>query len=205
MFKRFLNKIGSTDLYTESPVNGLNYFSSLGTFDFRSNYLLNLKFQEFEDSAAGDHILLIGSNPRFEASTFNVRLRRLVSKKSAAANAGSTPFKVGVDIATIGSNGSLNMTYKTTQLGNGTKSLFEIACGKSDSISNFFNDNSGFLLSRAKNPVVVLGATTLERTDANSLKPLVQYVLDLSTRVYAALRFEAPQKSERNLERKSFT
>jgi hypothetical protein len=194
MFKRFLHKLGASDLYIQDPLNALNSFSSLGASDFRSNYLLNLKFHEFEEDGGADYIFLLHTNPRFEASTFNVRLRRLVSKRSAQAsghpNSALTQMPPG--IATIGSAGSMNMTYKTTQLGNGTKSLLEIACGKSDEIAN---RTSGFL--RSNNPVFVLGATALERVDNTSLRPLAQRILDL----HARTKICAPSLPARTAER----
>jgi hypothetical protein len=54
--------------------------------DFRTNYLLNKKLNEFgpagQESAFCDFILLIGSTPRYEAALLNVRLRQLVIKKN---------------------------------------------------------------------------------------------------------------------------
>jgi len=41
--------------------------------DLRSNYLLNTKIQGVENA---DQILLIGTNPRFEAPLFNARIRK---------------------------------------------------------------------------------------------------------------------------------
>ena len=41
--------------------------------DLRSNYLLNTKISGVEEA---DLILVVGSNPRFEAPLFNARMRK---------------------------------------------------------------------------------------------------------------------------------
>ena len=48
------------------------YFVISGT-DIRSNYLLNTTINGCEDA---DLVLLIGTNPRYEASLLNARLRK---------------------------------------------------------------------------------------------------------------------------------
>ena len=66
--KDLLNKLGSELLATEQD------FHTAGTgVDLRSSYLLNNKIKSLEDA---DVVLLIGTNPRFEAPLINTRLRK---------------------------------------------------------------------------------------------------------------------------------
>lgn len=66
--KDLLNRLGSENLCTEHsfPMDGS------GT-DLRSSYLLNNRIQPAEEA---DLILLIGTNPRFEAPLLNSRIRK---------------------------------------------------------------------------------------------------------------------------------
>jgi len=66
--KDLLNRLDSENLCTEEifPLDGS------GT-DLRSNYLLNSKIAGIEEA---DLVLLVGTNPRFEAPLLNTRLRK---------------------------------------------------------------------------------------------------------------------------------
>lgn len=66
--KDLLNKIGSETLATEQsfPKDGAG-------IDLRSSYLLNNKIAGIEEA---DVVVLIGTNPRFEAPLVNTRLRK---------------------------------------------------------------------------------------------------------------------------------
>lgn len=50
-----------------------NFFICLLRTDLRSNYLLNSRISGIEES---DHLLLVGTNPRYEAPLFNTRIRK---------------------------------------------------------------------------------------------------------------------------------
>ena len=67
--KDLFNRLGSETLCTEEafPMN-----DSTGT-DLRSNYLLNTTIAGIEEA---DWVLLIGTNPRYEAPIFNTRMRK---------------------------------------------------------------------------------------------------------------------------------
>lgn len=66
--KDLLNRLGSENLATEQP------FPKDGAgIDLRSNYLLNNKIAGIEEA---DVVVLIGTNPRFEAPLINTRLRK---------------------------------------------------------------------------------------------------------------------------------
>lgn len=85
-FKDLLNSLGSEELYTEEPFP----VTGSGT-DFRSSYLLNssiagklnvlkiiFKFNInlIKGLEQADLVLLIGTNPRFEAPLLNTRIRK---------------------------------------------------------------------------------------------------------------------------------
>ena len=66
--KDLLNRLGSEATCTEEifPMDGT-------ATDFRSNYLMNTTIAGVEEA---DLLLLIGSNPRFEAPILNSRIRK---------------------------------------------------------------------------------------------------------------------------------
>lgn len=51
----------------------LSFFCHCYSTDLRSNYLLNTKIAGVEEA---DVLLLVGTNPRFEAPLFNARIRK---------------------------------------------------------------------------------------------------------------------------------
>jgi len=67
--KDLFNRLGSETLCTEEtfPMD-----EATGT-DLRSNYLLNTTIAGIEEA---DWVLLIGTNPRYEAPIFNTRMRK---------------------------------------------------------------------------------------------------------------------------------
>jgi NADH-quinone oxidoreductase subunit G len=96
----------------------------------RSSYLFNPTIQGIESA---DALLIIGSNPRFEASVLNARIR----KRFRMAN-----FPIGV----IGEQAELRYSYD--YLGAGTDTLVEVVSGK----GKFFS-----VLQNAKRPMIIIG------------------------------------------------
>ena len=114
---------------------------------FRSNYLLrsvsNGSFSDHQANSSisnddvpapkGNFILLIGTDPRFEASLFNVRLRQLFLRMQSprgfgTERNGNLPYEASqMTIASIGN--PLNLTYKHYHLGNGITTLYQLANG----------------------------------------------------------------------------
>nr|CAD7444597.1 unnamed protein product [Timema bartmani] len=142
--KDFVNKLGSELVCTEQtfPLEGS------GT-DLRSNYLLNSKIAGVEEA---DLVLLIGTNPRFEAPLFNSRIR-----KSYLHNE--------LDVALIGPK--VDLTYDYEHLGDTTDALSLIA-----------NNDHVFAkkLATAKRPLIVLGADQLTRPDGAAILALTQQI-----------------------------
>ncbi|KAI5712678.1 hypothetical protein M8J75_010395 [Diaphorina citri] len=140
--KDLLNRLGSEDLYTEYafPLEGA------GT-DLRANYLLNNKIAGAEEA---DLILLIGTNPRFEAPLFNARIR-----KGYLTNE--------LDVAYIGPKVDLRYDYE--HLGESADLIKQLASG-----SHAFSKK----LAAAKKPLIVVGADMLSRSDGAAVLALVQ-------------------------------
>ncbi|XP_055959194.1 NADH-ubiquinone oxidoreductase 75 kDa subunit, mitochondrial [Patella vulgata] len=135
--KDFLNRMGSEALCTEEifPMDGA------GT-DLRSNYLLNTGISGVEEA---DVLLLIGTNPRYEAPIFNARIR-----KSWVHN----ELQVGL----LGS--PVDLSYEYDHLGESASELEKLASG-----SHPFSQ----VLSSAKKPMIVVGSAILQRSDGAAL------------------------------------
>ncbi len=96
----------------------------------RSSYIFNPTIQGIESA---DALLIIGSNPRFEASVLNARIR----KRFRMAN---------FPIAVIGEQAELRYSYE--YLGAGTDSLAELVGGKGKFLS---------VLKKAQRPMIIVG------------------------------------------------
>ncbi|XP_030066553.1 NADH-ubiquinone oxidoreductase 75 kDa subunit, mitochondrial [Microcaecilia unicolor] len=142
--KDLLNRQNSDILCTEElfPTSGA------GT-DLRSNYLLNSRIAGVEEA---DVLLLVGTNPRFEAPLFNARIR-----KSWLHN--------DLQVAMVGSK--VDLTYTYDHLGDSPQILKDIASGKHP-----FSK----VLSQAKKPMVVVGSSTLQRRDGAALHAAVSAI-----------------------------
>lgn len=139
--KDLLNKMNSESLHTEEsfPATGP------GT-DLRSSYILNSRITGIEEA---DLLLLVGTNPRFEAPLVNARVR-----KSYIHN--------DLEVALVGPK--LDLTYDYQHLGDSTTVLTDIASGKHP-----FSQK----LSSAKRPLILVGSTCLQREDAGALLSVV--------------------------------
>ncbi|XP_026282727.1 NADH-ubiquinone oxidoreductase 75 kDa subunit, mitochondrial [Frankliniella occidentalis] len=140
--KDLLNKLGSEALCTEHtfPQDGS------GT-DLRSSYLLNNKIAGVEDA---DLILLIGTNPRYEAPLLNARIRKTWIHKEC-------------DVALLGPK--VDLSYDYEHLGDDTTTLKKLASGQHP-----FNKK----LSSAKKPMIILGGQQFGRQDAAAILAAVQ-------------------------------
>ena len=99
------------------------------------NYIFNSTINGIEES---DLILLIGTNPRYEATMLNARIRKTFVQKK-------------VPIYSIGDPG--NLTYDYQIIGNKTDDLAKII--------NKENDFSKKILS-SKKPIIIIGESALE-------------------------------------------
>lgn len=142
--KDLLNRLNSENLCTEE----LFPMAGAGT-DLRSNYLLNSRIAGIEDC---DLLLLVGTNPRYEAPLFNARIR-----KSWLHNE--------LQVAMVGHKVDLSYTYD--HLGEDTSVLKQLA-----------NGTHAFckVLSAAKRPVVVVGSSALQREDGVAILSAVSTI-----------------------------
>ncbi len=119
----------------------------------RASYLFNPTIEGIEDA---DAILIIGANPRFEASVLNARIRKAYR---------ATGVKIGV----IGDMGDLRYDYQS--LGSGPETLAEVATGK--------NKFAG-VLKRAKKPMIIVGQGALARGDGAAVLANAAKIADAS-------------------------
>ena len=127
-FKSFFEKcIGSTNLECRQDKIYINPTE-------RINYIFNSSINGIEDS---DFILLVGTNPRLEATILNARIRKAYIKNK-------------LKIYSIGDAGDL--TYPYQNIGSNTSIIREIVSG-SHEISN--------KIKKAKKPIIIIGDSAL--------------------------------------------
>ncbi|MGB6119335.1 MAG: NADH-quinone oxidoreductase subunit NuoG [Mesorhizobium sp.] len=111
----------------------------------RASYLFNPTIEGIESA---DALLIIGANPRFEASVLNARIR----KRWRAGK-----FPIGV----VGDVGDLRYDYE--QLGAGADTLKELVAGNGKFIKDF---------RKAERPMIIVGQGALARTDGAAILSL---------------------------------
>ncbi|XP_053554628.1 NADH-ubiquinone oxidoreductase 75 kDa subunit, mitochondrial [Bombina bombina] len=142
--KDLLNRLNADTLCTEEVFPS----SGAGT-DLRSSYLLNSRIAGVEEA---DVLLLVGTNPRYEAPLFNARIR-----KSWLHN--------DLQVAVVGS--SVDLTYTYDHLGESPQVLKDIASGKHPFCK---------VLGQAKKPMVVVGSSILQRKDGAAIHAAVSAI-----------------------------
>ncbi len=134
--KELITSLGSKNI--DCRQDGAALDPSLG----RSSYLFNPTIQGIESA---DALLIIGSNPRFEASVINARIR----KRFRMAN---------FPIAVIGEQAELRYSYE--YLGAGTDSLAELVAGKGKFLS---------VLKKAERPMIIIGQGSISGDNGASV------------------------------------
>ncbi len=108
----------------------------------RASYIFNPTIEGIEQA---DAVLIIGANPRFEASVLNARIRKR--------------WRVGnLPVGVIGEVGDLRYDYE--QLGAGPDTLKELAGGS----GKFFE-----VLKKASRPLIIVGQGALARADGKAV------------------------------------
>src|SRR5262249_33362345 len=108
----------------------------------RASYIFNPTIEGIERA---DAVLIIGSNPRFEASVLNARIRKR--------------WRSGVlPIGVIGEVGDIRYPYE--MLGAGPDSLAELAEGR----GAFFE-----VLQKAERPLIIVGQGAIARADGGAV------------------------------------
>ncbi len=128
IFKEFFQKIlNSNNLESRNENSYLN-------FEKRENYLFNSSIKGIEES---DFIFLIGSNPRFEATILNARIRKAYLQNKT-------------NIVSLNDVGDL--TYPYEFLNGSTENIKEIVENR-HALSN--------TIKEAKKPIIILGQSAL--------------------------------------------
>uniref|UniRef100_H2YT73 NADH-ubiquinone oxidoreductase 75 kDa subunit, mitochondrial n=1 Tax=Ciona savignyi TaxID=51511 RepID=H2YT73_CIOSA len=135
--KDLLNRFDSEGLCTEELT------------DLRSNYLLNSSISGVEEA---DLVLLIGTNPRYEAPMFNARIRKAWIHNE-------------LEVAVVGSK--VDLTYSYDHLGDSPQTLKQLADG-----SHPFSAK----LKAAKKPIVVVGSEMFTREDGGAIHAAVSTI-----------------------------
>jgi len=104
----------------------------------RASYLFNSSIEGIERA---DAILMIGTNPRYEAAVLNARIRKRWRQGNLA-------------IALIGA--AADLTYPYEYLGAGPQTLKDVAAGK---------HSFAGVLAEAKRPMIIVGAAAAARPD----------------------------------------
>lgn len=157
----------SLDLETLYSIKNLSAnfgFSFLGIdrsiksdLDNPKNYKFQNRLSDFENT---DFCLFLGTNPRFEASTLNLRLRKNYRRgNSSFASVGATYAP----------------TFPTQFLSLSSKALIAIAQGKHPICKS---------LARAKRPMIVYGSKILERIDSLAIQDLLSRLALSFTEVF---------------------
>ena len=127
-FKSFFEKsVGSTNLECRQDKIYINP-------EERMNYIFNSSINGIEDS---DFILLVGTNPRLEATILNARIRKAYINNR-------------LKIYSIGNPGDL--TYPYQNIGSNTSVIREIASGSHELSSK---------IKKSKKPLVIIGESAL--------------------------------------------
>ncbi|MCW8952943.1 MAG: NADH-quinone oxidoreductase subunit NuoG [Rhodospirillales bacterium] len=104
----------------------------------RAGYLFNSTIAGIDEA---DAILLIGTNPRWEAPVINARIRERY-------------LRGGLSVGVVGPQ--LDLTYRYDYLGDGPSALSALADGK---------DGFAKVLRKAERPMLIVGAGALARSD----------------------------------------
>lgn len=142
--KDLLNQKDSECVYTEE-----NFPATGAGNDLRANYLLNAGITGVEEA---DLVILIGTNPRYEAPLFNSRIRKAYINND-------------LQVAVLGSK--VDLTYDYDYLGTSSADLLDLSTGKHAFAKT---------LKAAKKPLVVVGSGALQRPDASAIFNLASKV-----------------------------
>lgn len=137
--KDLANKLGSENLALDQPQGSSPLAHGI---DIRSNYALNSLITGVEEA---DYILLVGTNPRWEAALLNARIRKQWLRSE---------LEVGV----IGED--FESTFDYEKLGSSATDLKSLLSG---------NSTWGKNLAAAKNPMIIVGSSVVEHADAKAI------------------------------------
>ena len=135
--KDLANRLGSDNLALDQPQGSSPIAHGV---DLRSNYLFNSKIWGVEEA---DAILLVGTNPRWEAAGLNARIRKQWSR---------SPLEIGL----VGE--PFDSTFLFDHLGTDHAALKKALSGA-----------WGEKLAAAKRPMIIVGSQAAEHPDAKAV------------------------------------
>ncbi|ORY18016.1 hypothetical protein BCR34DRAFT_505212 [Clohesyomyces aquaticus] len=135
--KDLANKLGSENLALDQPGGSQPLAHGI---DVRSNYQFNSKIYGVEEA---DAILLIGTNPRWEAAVLNARIRKQWLRSN-------------LEIGLVGED--FESTFEYEKLGSSANDL-------KTALTGTFSKK----LQAAKKPMIILGSGVTEHADAKSI------------------------------------
>ncbi|CAK7264995.1 ndufs1 NADH-ubiquinone oxidoreductase subunit [Sporothrix epigloea] len=139
--KDLTNRLGSDNLALDTPTGSGPVAHGI---DIRSNYVFNSRIAGIEEA---DAILIVGSNPRHEASVLNARIRKQWLRSD-------------LEVAVVGE--SFESTFEFEHLGTDYAALKKALAGP-----------FGKKLQAAKRPMIIVGSGVTDRADAKAFYELV--------------------------------
>lgn len=133
--KDLVNKLGSENVTTD-VAQGVDAHG----LDVRSNYIFNSTIDGIEDA---DQILLVGTNPRFEAATLNTRIRKIWLRSNLEITSVGQEFDSTFDVAKIGDN--------------------------ANDLEKALNGDLGKKLAAAKKPLIIVGSGVADSKDSEAI------------------------------------
>jgi len=135
--KDLANRLGSENLALDQPQGSAPLAHGI---DIRSNYAFNSKIVGVEEA---DAILLVGTNPRWEAAILNARIRKQWLRSDLEVGVVGQDFESTFEYENLGANA------------NDLKSALGGAFGEK--------------LKSAKKPMIIVGSGAVEHTDAKAI------------------------------------
>ncbi|KAK6435064.1 ndufs1 NADH-ubiquinone oxidoreductase subunit [Oleoguttula sp. CCFEE 5521] len=151
--KDLANKLGSENLALDQPQGSSPVAHGI---DIRSNYAFNSKITGVEDA---DAILLVGTNPRHEASVLNARIRKSWLRADLEGGLVGEDFPSTFDYDNLGADA------------NALKSALNGAFGKK--------------LAGAKRPMIIVGSAAVEHPDAKAIYETVGAFVEKNKGVFS--------------------
>ncbi|KAJ3338972.1 hypothetical protein HDU83_007849 [Entophlyctis luteolus] len=136
--------IALKDLFNKLGSENVRLDAKVGAVptDFRSTYIVNSALNGVEEA---DVILLVGTNPRHEAAILNTRIRKA--------------YLNGTDIGLVG-EAPASLNYEYDHIGTDPTSITALSQGTSEFAKK---------LASAKNPLILVGSSVLERDDSSAI------------------------------------
>ncbi|KAK3671660.1 ndufs1 NADH-ubiquinone oxidoreductase subunit [Recurvomyces mirabilis] len=135
--KDLANKLGSENFALDQPQGSAPLAHGL---DVRSNYAFNSKITGVEEA---DRILLIGTNPRWEAALLNARIRKQWMRSDLEVGVVGEDFESIFDYRKLGANAS--------------------------DLKSVLSGDFGKELMNAERPMIIVGSGAVEHEDAKAI------------------------------------